>query len=229
MTAPRPASVATSRRNAAVLAELPFADDTDFENARRGLIVEASGQVMADAGHVAWDFDRWAFLDGDAPPSANPSLWRQGQLNAIAGIFEVAEGIYQARGFDLAVTSFLRTDSGWIIVDPLVTVEPMRAAFDLVREHVADLPVVAVIYTHSHVDHFGGVRAVVSDEDLAAGRVRIIAPVDFLEEAVSENILAGQRHVPAGVVHVRQPRGLGPAAGRRRRARAADLGRGDHA
>ena len=191
MAGPKPASAFTSRANAAVVATLPFADETDFENARRGLIVEASGQVMADAGHVAWDFDRWAFLEGDAPASVNPSLWRQGKLNAIAGIFEVAEGIYQARGFDLAVMSFLRTDSGWIVVDPLVTAEPARAAMALVREHVADLPVVAVIYTHSHADHFGGVRGVTTAEDVAAGRVRIIAPVDFLEEAVSENVLAG--------------------------------------
>ncbi len=191
MTSPKPASPFTARINADALAGLPFNDETDFENARRGLIVAASGQIKADAGHVAWDFDRWAFLDGDAPASVNPSLWRQGRLNAIAGIFEVADGIYQARGFDLAVMSFLRTDGGWIVVDPLVTVEPARAAWELVRTHVADLPVVAVIYTHSHADHFGGVRAVVSDEDLAAGRVRIIAPVDFLEEAVSENVLMG--------------------------------------
>lgn len=191
MAGPKPASAFTTKANAAVVAVLPFADETDFENARRGLIVEASGQIMADAGHVAWDFEKWRFLDGDAPATANPSLWRQGKLNAIAGIFEVAEGIYQARGFDLAVMSFLRTDGGWIVVDPLVTVEPARAAMDLVRKHVADLPVVAVIYTHSHADHFGGVRAVASDEDVAAGRVRIIAPLDFLEEAVSENVLAG--------------------------------------
>ncbi len=191
MSSRRSASIHTAHVNAAVLADLPFSDVTDFEDARRGLLVEASGQVMADAGHVAWDFDRWGFLDGDAPDSANPSLWRQGRLNAIAGIFEVAEGIYQARGFDLAVVSFLRTDGGWIVVDPMITVETMRAAMAMVREHVADLPVVAVIHTHSHVDHFGGVRAVVSDEDLAAGRVRIVAPVDFLEESVSENILAG--------------------------------------
>ena len=191
MQPPKSATPATVRANAEVLGTLPFGDDTDFTNARRGLIAAASGQIMADAGHVAWDFDRWAFLDGEAPPSANPSLWRQGKLNAIAGIFEVAPGIYQARGFDLAVTSFLRTESGWIVVDPLITVEPMRAAMAMIREHVADLPVVAVIHTHSHVDHFGGVRAVVSDEDLAAGRVRIVAPVDFLEESVSENILAG--------------------------------------
>lgn len=191
MTSPKPASPLTALINAEARGGLPFDDETDFENASRGLIVEASGQIKADAGHVAWDFDRWTFLAGDAPPSANPSLWRQGQLNAIAGIFEVTPGIYQARGFDLSVATFLRTDNGWVIVDPLLVVETMRAAFDLVRAHVADLPVVAVIHTHSHVDHFGGVRAVVSDEDLAAGRVRIIAPLDFLEESVSENILLG--------------------------------------
>ena len=191
MTSPKPAAPATSRRNAAELDALPFADVTDFENARRGLIVAASGQITADAGHVAWDFDRWSFLDGDAPDTVNPSLWRQGQLNAIAGIFEVVPGIYQARGFDLAVMSFLRTDGGWIVVDPLVTAEPARAAMDLVRKHVADLPVVAVLYTHSHADHFGGVRGVVDDAEVASGRVRIIAPVDFLEEAVSENVMMG--------------------------------------
>jgi alkyl sulfatase BDS1-like metallo-beta-lactamase superfamily hydrolase len=191
MAGPRPASTRTAQANAAVRATLPFDDETDFGNARRGLIVEASGQIMADAGHVAWDFDRWSFLDGEAPDTVNPSLWRQGRLNAIAGIFEVTDGIYQARGFDLAVMSFLRTDSGWIVVDPLVTVEPARVALDLVRKHVADLPVVAVIYTHSHADHFGGVRAVADEADVASGRVRIVAPVDFLEEAVSENILMG--------------------------------------
>ena len=191
MATSKPASQLTSTINAKVLADLPFSDETDFENARRGLIVEATGQIMADAGHVAWDFDRWAFLEGDAPESVNPSLWRQGKLNAIAGIFEVVPGIYQARGFDLAVMSFLRTDSGWIVVDPLVTAEPARAALAMVRQHVEDLPVVAVIYTHSHADHFGGVRGLVTDEDVAAGRVRIIAPVGFLEEAVSENVLLG--------------------------------------
>jgi alkyl sulfatase BDS1-like metallo-beta-lactamase superfamily hydrolase len=191
LPASKPATPHTARLNAEVAEQLPFDDTTDFENARRGLVVEASGQIMADTGHVAWDMDRWGFLDGEAPPSVHPSLWRQGRLNAIAGIFEVAEGIYQARGFDLAVMTFLRTDGGWIVVDPLVTVEPARAALALVRQHVADLPVVAVLYTHSHADHFGGVRGVVTDEDLAAGRVRIIAPVDFLEEAVSENVLMG--------------------------------------
>ena len=205
--------MSTSQANAAVRAQLPFSDTSDFDNARRGLIVKASGQIMADAGHVAWDFDRWTFLEGEAPPSANPSLWRQGQLNAIAGLFEVTPGIYQARGFDLSVASFLRTDAGWIVVDPLLTVETMRAAMDLVREHVADLPVVAVIHTHSHVDHFGGVRAVVSDEDLAAGRVRILAPVDFLEESVSENILLGNAMSRRASYMYGNLAGYGPLAG----------------
>lgn len=185
------ASEWTERSNARVLEELPFDDTIDFDNARSGLIAEGSGQITDSTGRVVWDIDQWAFLEGDAPPTVNPSLWRQGQLNAIAGLFEVTEGIYQVRGYDLSVVSFLRTRSGWIVVDPLISAEPMAAAMQLVRDHVADLPVVAVIYTHSHVDHFGGVRAVASDDDVAAGKVRIIAPVGFMEEAVSENVMAG--------------------------------------
>lgn len=191
MTSPKPASASTARSNAEVLNQLPFDDETDFENARRGLIATASGQITNDAGEVVWDIDKWGFLEGDAPDTVNPSLWRQSKLTSIAGLFKVTDGVYQARGFDLSVTSFLETDGGWVVVDPLISVEPMRAAFALVREHVADLPVVAVIYTHSHVDHYGGVRAVVSDDDVAAGRVKIVAPVGFLEESVSENVLLG--------------------------------------
>lgn len=191
MSEARPASFATAAVNAAVLDQLPFDDKTDFGNARRGLIAEGSGQIRSADGRVVWDIDLWGFLDGDAPDSANPSLWRQGQLNAIAGLFEVTDGVYQVRGYDLSVCSFLRTDSGWIVVDPLISVETMEAAFRLVKDHLGDLPVVAVIYTHSHVDHFGGVRAVVDDDDLAAGRVRIVAPVDFMEESVSENVMLG--------------------------------------
>lgn len=185
------ASSATRIVNENALHELPFADATDFENARRGLIAEGSGRVTAADGRVVWDIDLWGFLDGAAPDSANPSLWRQGKLNAIAGLFEVTDGVYQVRGYDLSVTSYLRTDTGWIVVDPLISVEPMEAAHALVTEHIADVPVVAVIYTHSHVDHFGGVRAVVSDADVAAGKVRIVAPVDFMEESVSENVMLG--------------------------------------
>jgi alkyl sulfatase BDS1-like metallo-beta-lactamase superfamily hydrolase len=191
MSTPRPAESATRTVNAEVLDTLPFADETDFENARRGLIAEGAGQVTNAAGAAVWDLDTWGFLDGDAPDTANPSLWRQGRLNAIAGLFEVTDGIYQVRGYDLSVVSFLRGDTGWIVVDPLISVETMEAAYQLVKDHLEDLPVVAVIYTHSHVDHFGGVRAVVTDDDVASGRVRIVAPVDFMEEAVSENVMLG--------------------------------------
>jgi alkyl sulfatase BDS1-like metallo-beta-lactamase superfamily hydrolase len=186
-----PATATTASVNAGVLEALPFDDETDFDDARRGLIAEGSGQITDADGRVVWDIDRWSFLEGDAPDSANPSLWRQGKLASIAGLFRVTEGVYQVRGYDLSVTSFLRTDSGWIVVDPLISVEPMEAAFALVRSHVEDLPVVGIIYTHSHVDHFGGVRGVVSDEDVAAGRVRIVAPLDFMEESVSENVMVG--------------------------------------
>jgi alkyl sulfatase BDS1-like metallo-beta-lactamase superfamily hydrolase len=186
-----PATTTTSDVNAGLLDYLPFSDGSDFDNARRGLIAEGSGQIENADGAVVWDIDLWGFLEGDAPDTANPSLWRQGKLNAIAGLFEVTVGVYQVRGYDLSVCSFLRTDSGWVIVDPLISVEPMEAAFDLVKEHVDDLPVVGVIYTHSHVDHFGGVRAIASDEDVASGRVRIVAPVDFMEESVSENVMLG--------------------------------------
>jgi alkyl sulfatase BDS1-like metallo-beta-lactamase superfamily hydrolase len=191
MSTPKPATTYTAEENAAMLDRLPFSDTTDFDNARRGLIAAATGRITDASGRVVWDFDQWSFLEGEAPDTVNPSLWRQSQLNAIAGIFKVTDGIYQARGYDLSVATFLRTDTGWLIVDPLISVETMAAAYDAVRDHVEDLPVVGVIFTHSHVDHFGGVRAVVSDDDVATGRIPIIAPIDFIEEAVSENVMAG--------------------------------------
>ncbi|SDR95898.1 Alkyl sulfatase BDS1, metallo-beta-lactamase superfamily [Paraoerskovia marina] len=191
MSTPKPATEATIRANRAVRDKLPFDDTTDFENADRGLVVRATGQVLTDEGDVAWDFDRWSFLEGESPDTVNPSLWRQSQLVSKAGIYKVADGIYQARGFDLSVASYIRGEKGWIVVDPSISVEPTKAAYDLIREHVEDLPVTAVIHTHSHIDHYGGVRAFVTDEDVEAGNVRIIAPVDFLEESVSENVMLG--------------------------------------
>ncbi len=110
MSSPRPATASTAEANARALRGLPFHDQADFENARRGLIAEGNGQIKAADGHVAWDIDKWAFLEGDAPDTANPSLWRQGKLNAIAGLFEVTQGVYQVRGYDLSVVSFLRTE-----------------------------------------------------------------------------------------------------------------------
>lgn len=121
MSEHKPATQATRAANAQVFQSLPFSDDTDFENARRGLISESTGQITATDGRVVWDLDLWKFLDGQAPDTANPSLWRQGKLGSIAGVFEVVDGVYQVRGYDLSVTSFLRTDTGWVVVDPLLT------------------------------------------------------------------------------------------------------------
>ena len=138
-----------------------------------------------------WDVDGFSFANGDAPPSVHPSLWRQAQLNNVHGLFEVVPGVYQVRGYDISNISFIRSDSGWIVIDPLTVAETAAAARGLVDDHFGPLPVVAVIYTHSHTDHYGGIRGVVTDEEVASGSVRIIAPDGFLEAAVSENVTAG--------------------------------------
>lgn len=189
--ATKAASTHTASANTRALGELPFHDRGDFEDADRGLIAAASGEIKDADGRSVWSFDRWSFLEGDAPDSVDPSLWRQSQLVAKAGLYEVIDGIYQVRGFDLSVCTYLRTDGGWIVVDPLISIETMQAAHAVVTQHLGDRPVRAVIYTHSHIDHYGGVRAIASDDDVAAGRIRIVAPVDFLAEAVSENVYLG--------------------------------------
>ena len=189
---PKPASEWTRERNAAVLDALPFSDESDFDRAARGFIAGPDELVIeSDAGGVAWDMTVYDFIDGQAPDTVNPSLWRQARLNNIHGLFEVVDGIYQVRGYDLSNISFIRGETGWIVVDPLITVEVARAALELVNNELGVRPVVAVIYTHSHADHFGGVRGVTTPEDVAAGRVRILAPEGFSHHAVSENVLAG--------------------------------------
>ncbi len=140
---------------------------------------------------MVWDNDTYSFLTGDAPETVNPSLWRQSRLAAIEGLFEVVPGIYQVRGMDLANTSFIEGDEGVVVVDTLLSEETGRAALALYREHRGDRPVKAIVYTHSHVDHFGGVRGYVSQEDVDSGRVKIYAPEGFVEHAVSENVYAG--------------------------------------
>lgn len=191
MSTARPATPLTAAANASVRDQLPFDDTTDFDNASRGLIHTRTGQITDGRGAVVWDFDRWQFLAGDAPDSVNPSLWRQGQLASMAGVYRVSDGIYQARGYDLSVATFIRGETGWIVVDPLVSEETASAALADIRAHVEDLPVVAVMYTHSHVDHYGGVRGVLEPEAIADGSARIVAPIGFLEESVSENVMAG--------------------------------------
>ena len=173
---------------------LPFADKRDFEEQKKGLIAPMKDlKIMADAGHVAWDMQRFAFLDQDAEfDSIHPSLHRQSVLNNNYGLYEVIPGIYQVRGFDLSDISFVRGKTGWIVFDPLVTKEVVRAAWALFQEHVGGgLPVSAVIYSHTHADHWGGVRAIVDEADVRSGKVPIIAPVDFMEFTVSENVYAG--------------------------------------
>ena len=172
---------------------MPFDDTRDFDEARKGLIAPLKSKIIeADAGHIAWDVERYNFLAEDREfDSVHPSTKRQGHLNQITGLFEVSDGIYQVRGLDLANITFVRGEEGWIVFDPLTALETARAGLELINEEVADLPVTAVIYSHSHGDHFGGVRGVVDPDRLAAGKVEIIAPRAFMEHAVSENVYAG--------------------------------------
>ncbi|MBX3023681.1 MBL fold metallo-hydrolase [bacterium] len=182
----------TTARNAAVADALPLADAQDFADARRGLIAGDGDVTITRAdGSVVWDTTAYRFEDGAAPASANPSLWRQARLNDIHGLFQVADGVYQVRGYDLSNMTLIRGATGWIVVDPLTSVETAAAALALARDHLDRAPVVAVLFTHSHIDHFAGVRAVLPEDPAARAQVRIIAPRGFVEEATSENILAG--------------------------------------
>lgn len=188
------ATPATIEANAAVLSELPFADRLDFEVARRGFVATLpDAEIAAEDGGVAWTLKDYAFLNReDAPPTANPSLWRQAQLNLNHGLFKVVDRVYQVRGFDLANMTIIEGDTGLILIDPLMSAETARAGLALYWREMGQRPVVAVIYTHSHADHWGGVKGVTTLEDVAAGRVQILAPERFLEHAVSENAYAGK-------------------------------------
>ena len=191
---PQPATAATRAANQAVLERLPFDDERDFEDARRGFIAPLPNEgLVKDAdGNVVFDARDFTFpLDAPAPDTVNPSLWRQSQLNGISGLFKVAERIYQVRGLDISVITFIEGATGVIVLDPCVSVESARTALELYFAVRPKKPVTAVIYSHSHVDHFGGVRGVVTQEEVDAGKTRIIAPAGFTEEAISENVLAG--------------------------------------
>ena len=187
------ATDATRRRIAEAAAAMPWANREDFDDATRGFIARADErQIRAADGRVVWDLDAYDFLRGaDAPDTANPSLWRQSQLLIEDGLFEVTPGIYQLRGFDLSVMTVVEGDTGVIVIDPLISAETAAAAFALYRAHRGDRPVKAMIYTHSHVDHFGGVKGVITDDQVASGEVLVIAPEGFLHHAVAENVFAG--------------------------------------
>lgn len=174
--------------------ELPFSDTRDFDENGKGLIAPMTEtRIMADRGHPAWDMDQYRFIDEqDAFDSIHPSLHRIAKLNQNYGLYEVIPGIYQVRGLDLAQITFIRGKTGWIAYDVLVSAETARAAWKLLQQHIGeDLPITAVIYSHNHGDHWGGVRGLIGDEDVASGRVQVIAPDGFMDHLVSENVFAG--------------------------------------
>lgn len=172
-----------------------LATKKDFENAQKGLIAKQDVvTIKNDKGDVVWDLEQYKqyiTLNNPAPDSVNPSLWRNAQLNMINGLFEVTDGIYQVRGYDLSNITFIKGNTGWIVFDPLISQETAKAALDFVNEKLGKRPVVAVVYSHSHIDHFGGVRGIVDEKDVKAGKVKIIASHGFTEHAVSENVIAG--------------------------------------
>jgi alkyl sulfatase BDS1-like metallo-beta-lactamase superfamily hydrolase len=183
------ATPATRQAQAAVASALPLSQAQAFEDAARGLIARPQGQIRAEDGRVLIDFDAYRFVQGDAPPTVNPSLWRHAQLNAQIGLFKVVEGVYQLRGFDIGNMTLVQGRTGWIVIDALTSRETAAAAIAFARQHLGDRPVTALIYTHSHVDHFGGALALLSPEQ--ARQVPVLASAGFMEEATSENILVG--------------------------------------
>ena len=181
----------TVERQQAGLTGLKVDDPGSFEDARRGFIAAPSGQILDGQGKLVWDFGALAFTQGEAPATVNPSLWRQARLNHQPGLYKVTEGIWQLRGFDLANLTVIQGRSGWILVDPLTTQETAAAALAFARQHLGGQPVTGMIFTHSHVDHFGGALGVLTAKEATERRVPVVAPAGFMEEATSENVLVG--------------------------------------
>jgi alkyl sulfatase BDS1-like metallo-beta-lactamase superfamily hydrolase len=188
-TAPTAATVAA---NEAVRDSLDFSDRQDFEDATRGLIAtDPALRARTENGGIVWDMPAYEFIGDEVPGSVNPSLWRQAQLNNIHGLFKVTDGVYQLRGYDLSNMTIIEGQTGWIIVDPLTARETAAAAISFARQHLEPRPIVAMIFTHSHLDHFGGVLGVLTSEGVQTENIRIIAPEGFMQEAASENVIAG--------------------------------------
>ncbi|NLU84685.1 alkyl sulfatase dimerization domain-containing protein [Rhodococcus sp. HNM0569] len=185
-------STQISTQNADAVKALPFSDEQDLADSERGFVAALEPGIVKDAnGDVVWDSDSYAFLDEQCPPTVNPSLWRQSRLCARQGLFEVTDRIYQIRGLDLSNMTLVEGDTGVIVIDPLISAETAAAGLALYRKHRGDRPVTGVIYSHCHIDHFGGVKGVTTEEDVAAGRCPVLAPTGFVEHAVAENVYAG--------------------------------------
>lgn len=184
-------AASTAAAHAAMSQAYDLADRAAYDDAARGFIAAPSGQVTDASGRVVWDFADFGFLDGAAPETVNPSLWRQAQLNNHVGLYKVAEGIHQLRGFDLANLTLIDGQTGWIVVDTLTSRETAAFAMAFARQHLGDKPVSAIVFTHSHADHFGGVLGVVSAAQVAESGIPVVAPEGFMEEATSENLLLG--------------------------------------
>ncbi len=185
------ASATTLKSNEHFAQEFKLDDPQDFEDARRGFIARPTGQILAADGSIQIDFDAFNFVDGKAPPTVNPSLWRHATLNAQIGLFKVSDGIYQVRGFDIANMTLIEGKTGWIVVDTLTCRETAAAALAFARKHLGDKQVSAVVFTHSHLDHFGGALGVVSAQEVLERKIPVVASEGFIEEATSENVMAG--------------------------------------
>lgn len=190
---PKAATSFTKKINNAVKEVLPFENTKDFEDAKKGFIATWDKvKVKASGGEKVWDLDDYQFIgDGEAPDSVNPSLWRISQLNMTNGLFKVTERVYQVRGYDMSNITIMEGETGLVITDTLTSVETARAALELYYKHRPKVPIKAIIYTHSHADHYGGVSGLVSKEDVDSGKVILIGPEGFMEHAVSENVFAG--------------------------------------
>jgi alkyl sulfatase BDS1-like metallo-beta-lactamase superfamily hydrolase len=182
----------TKQKQQDLLSYLPFADTTDYANARRGFIATLpEGEIKDDNGAVVYSMKQYEFIKGAAPATANPSLWRVSELNSISGLFKVTDYIYQIRNFDLSNMTLIKGKSGWIIIDPLISAPTAKAGLALANEKLGVRKVSAVIFTHSHIDHFGGIRGIVDEADVKSGKVKIYVPEGFFDEAISENVMGG--------------------------------------
>ncbi len=191
----KPATQYTIEANKQVQESLPFKDKQDFKDAKKGLIAKPKAlTIKGESGTPVWDLEqykKYISLDKKAPDTVNPSLWRNAQLGMQYGLYEVTDGIYQVRGYDLSNITFVKGKTGWIVFDPLISPETAKAALDFTNEKLGKRPVVAVIYSHSHIDHYGGASGIINRKDVEAGKVQVLAPEHFTEHAVSENVIAG--------------------------------------